>query len=384
MLPIAIPGPITAVSLTDALGMNIEPLVFTPLIWCLRRQPTALGIVAAIGFLNREFTAYAVAALVAVDLLRDRSAALWRERLVAVVAFAITWTVVAIARDYSSWLGPGTTFMSFPDDTGSIGVAMSALCLEPASMGHDLWQFAGRVLPIQLGVGEERLLSVGIPSGLVQGYAPMWPALAAVVAFGTARGVWRALREGPSPATWFGLFLVLTGLQAIVVYGASRCGNVSIHTLRYTLLSLLVPAGAAVLAFERERRWSIRLGVGGIVIACAALSASTHARLAAQFIAAPPVSDYRRLADYLDETGIRYLETDYWTGYHVAFLTAERVKARTDFERIHEYTLAVAAHPDQTFVARRTRDGGCPGGVTVAEWDVCGPGVGSSARADTR
>ena len=82
-LPVALPGPMTAADLTDALGMNIEPLFFAILLWRWRTWPAALGITAAVAMKNREFTLYALAALVTLDLLRyaiDRVPALARWR----------------------------------------------------------------------------------------------------------------------------------------------------------------------------------------------------------------------------------------------------------------------------------------------------------------
>ena len=64
--------------------MNIEPLLFAILLWRWRAWPVGLGITAAVAMKNREFTIYALAALVTLDLIRyaiDRIPALarWRE-----------------------------------------------------------------------------------------------------------------------------------------------------------------------------------------------------------------------------------------------------------------------------------------------------------------
>jgi hypothetical protein len=37
---------------------------------------------------------------------------------------------------------------------------------------------------------------------------------------------------------------------------------------------------------------------------------------------------------YLDVHKIQSIRTDYWTGYHVAFLTGERVRPLTEFARV--------------------------------------------------
>src|SRR5690606_659053 len=143
-----------------------------------------------------------------------------------------------------------------------------------------------------------------------------WVPLVAVLAFGVGRGVWRACREGPSAATWLGLFLVMVGAQAVLVYALTRCGNASFFTTRYMLLSVFIPACALVLALERERRVLAR---GAVIGSCAAwfgVVAAGHVAVLRGFIAEPPVGSYRQLADYLVAHDISYIEADYWIGYH--------------------------------------------------------------------
>jgi hypothetical protein len=374
ILPFALPGPGTAGELTDALGMNIEPLLFTAVFWHLRQRPVPFGVVAAIATLNREFTLYALAALAAVEVLRDRRWLLdWRPRVVAIVAFALTWSAVGLLKQYSTPYGPGTTFDRMAASGDNLGLAASFLCAEPDAIARDVRAVAGRLLPLQLGLGDEPLLSragAGGPSWLRR---LLWPLVAALLLFGVARGLLRAWRHGATPATWFGLYLVLTGAQSVIVYATLRCGHIGVGNLRYTLLALLAPVGAVALALERERLRAVRAAfVVGIGL-WAGVCAVNHARFWHALVVAPLPAEHRQLAEYLLSHGHHYVITDYWTGYHVAFLTAERIKPLTDFDRVAEYALAVRANRDRAVEVRRRRDERCAGAVEIADWYVCLP-----------
>jgi hypothetical protein len=417
-LPLALPGPMTSADLTDALGMNIEPLLFAVLLWRWRTWPVGLGIAAAVAMKNREFTIYALAALVTLDLIRyaiDRIPALarwresgesrdwgespgesptesstvtptatttavdwprfWRGRAVAAVCFAIAWAAIGAVKQYSTPFGPGTTFGILADSRDNTAVAASAMCIVPAKMPGDLWAVASKMLPLQLGAGDERHQTARLYAHTIGNYSWLWPPLAIVLVGGIAIGLSRAYRRGPSAATYFGVYLVLIGAQAVLVYALTRCGNVSVFTLRYTLLVLLAPAGAIILALERESRPAIRAIVTVTLIAWASVCAFAHLRLVRDYVNDSPRAAYRELAHYLDSHDIRFIVTDYWTGYHVAYLTRERVKALTDFERIHEYTLAVRANLDRAMDVRRNTnpDQPCAGTLVGGLFCVCPP-----------
>lgn len=372
--PVVLPGPTTARDLTDALGMNIEPLFFTVLLWLLRERPIALGIVAALAVKNREFALYAIAALLIVDVLRDRTAAFWRGRLVALVAFALAWSAVEVLRTFESPLGPGTTFAMTTEAGGNMSVATSAMCIVPAQIPADLWQTASEFLPWQFG-----LLTDPRSTAAVYGVQPLsalwlWPLLAAALAAGVAAGIARAWRRGPTQATWLGLYLVGVGVQSVLVYATTRCGHVSPHTARYTLLSLLVPVGALLLAVERgEPRSALRVGLVAVATAWIGVCALGVGTEVYALVKADPHGSYSGLARYLDRQGVQYIVSDYLTGYNVAFLTGERIKARTNFERVRDYTLAVDANRDRAVLIRRANEEPCAGGVLVSGFYVCPP-----------
>lgn len=371
--PVVLPAPSATQDLTNALGMNIEPLFFALLLWWLREKPVALGIVAAIAVKNREFAVYAVSALLIVDVLRDRSAALWRGRAVALVAFAVTWAAVEGLRAYSSPLGPGTTFAMMTGSGDNMAVATSSMCIEPALIPRDLWRTAMRFLPWQFGLTTDPR-SVAAAYGVQPLTAAwLWLPLIGVLMAGTLAGIVRAWRSGPSSMTWFGLYLIGVGLQAVMVYGATRCGHVSAYTARYTLLSLLIPAGALALTLEREPSRVLRGVVAGVAMIWIAVCAAGHGSLVYALVQAQPRGAYKQLAEYLEARDVRFIVTDYWIGYNVAFLTGERVQALTDFERVHDYTLAVQANLDRAVEVRRVSGARCEGAAVVAGFYVCPP-----------
>jgi len=58
---LAPPG--TAAMLVEASGVNIEPFLYTLLIWLTRRRPGWCGAIFAVGFMQREFTLYSLLGL---------------------------------------------------------------------------------------------------------------------------------------------------------------------------------------------------------------------------------------------------------------------------------------------------------------------------------
>ena len=72
-LPFIMPTPVVAGSFLQTLGSSgVEPLLYVLFLWMLRARPFAFGALLVFGFLHREFTTYALPALVAVHAA-DRS-----------------------------------------------------------------------------------------------------------------------------------------------------------------------------------------------------------------------------------------------------------------------------------------------------------------------
>jgi len=108
--PFAMAPFITSAHLVEAQGGNVEPFLWVLVIWVLRDRPPWLGIVLGIAFLNREFTIYAVPALLAVQMMqsRGRVPSLVRPWLITAVCFAIVLVVVSMLKPHADLLGPGT------------------------------------------------------------------------------------------------------------------------------------------------------------------------------------------------------------------------------------------------------------------------------------
>src|SRR3954452_20675290 len=92
-----------------AQGGIVEPFVWVVILWMLRRRPLWFGVVLAIGFRNREFTAYAVPALLVVEIGGgDFGVARLRQWLAPAVMFMIVWHGVEARKPFADLLSPGT------------------------------------------------------------------------------------------------------------------------------------------------------------------------------------------------------------------------------------------------------------------------------------
>ena len=112
--PFAMAPFITSAHLVEAQGGNVEPFLWVLVIWVLRDRPPWLGIVLGIAFLNREFTIYAVPALLAVQMMqsRGRVPSLVRPWLITAVCFAIVLVVVSMLAYYGHGKGMRTTLVT--------------------------------------------------------------------------------------------------------------------------------------------------------------------------------------------------------------------------------------------------------------------------------
>ncbi len=354
-----VPPPGTTRLLLEANGGNIEPFLYVLLLWVFRRRPVSFGVILAIGFLNREFTAYGLSALLILEATEGslfRPANLQR-KLLAAVSFIATFQLLQLPKQYGSAAGPGTAVASVTSP-GNFQEVLNRACWEPAGVPTWLAETFTTQLARLFADGHEGLwLLVG--SMLLFAFARI-----SLSSFGNQKRRWRGELQ-------FGTYLLLVGLQATIVHAALRCGEVSL--LRYSLLALLGPVGlsAAYLKVETSRRF--RAGILFIISVWTLVSLADHTRFASAHSRA--AADPRRvLADYLVSNGIRYGKSDYWTAYHVTFISKEQViLASTDFIRIRKYQRIVDAHSDEavTITSRQ-----CQGGTEVVpgRYYVCPPG----------
>ena len=113
--------PFTSAHLVEAGGGNIEPFLYVLLLWPVRNRPFLFGALLAVGFLNREFTIYAVVVLLAGQLIARQllQTAMLRHWLLAFVAFVVVWDGVNALRPYADLNGPGTRGGLVPGFGGS-------------------------------------------------------------------------------------------------------------------------------------------------------------------------------------------------------------------------------------------------------------------------
>ncbi len=375
--------PTLASELLTAVGGNSEPFVYVLLLWLVRARPVIFGAIFIVGFLNREFTAYAVSALIAIEALQGR---LWqrenlRYKTIALIVIAAGWEIARMLRMGADVMGPGTAPGIQEPALSNTNVAVGFLCqdLHWARVAENLTSVATTQMATIVGVAPFELINVNIIGSVSQGLAGLWPVFAvAMIAALTRLGwlgvqAWRARNAEPGDrwsGAWFSLYLALIGAQAGIVYAVSRCEALTPYTLRYALLLVLVPIAITATYLAVERRAVGRTLMIVFVLIWAAVSVRSHAQLLAPYLGPdPPPNEYRRLTDELTSRGIRYVWSDYWTAYMIDFLSDEGVIATsTGYMRVAEYDEAVARHAAEAVVVSREP---CEGGERIRRWYLC-------------
>jgi hypothetical protein len=250
--------------------------------------------------------------------------------------------------------------------------ATATLCVSPEQMPRDVAMVATRLLPFQYGLSSADWTAAGYPGAPPPDVSRLWWPFVTLLMLAIASGGWRAWRDGPSEMSWFGAYLVMVGITAVAVYASTQCGRVGLGNLRYMLQSLFIAAGAAVLLLDREQRRAIVTSAAVLFLAWAGWNGYGHATLIRTFLSSPPERGYAQLARYLDDHDIRFVVTDYWVGNHVSFLTGERVRSWSFFNRVHEHALAVDAHREDAVEVRPASAGPCDRAVRVGGFYVCG------------
>jgi hypothetical protein len=362
----ALAPPLTTASLIEA-GANIGPFLYVPLLWFLRGRPLWFGLVLGVGVLNREFTIYAVPALLAGDLVSR--AMFRRERvrfwLIAAVATFATWQGIQGLKPYSDMMGPGTRGQLIAGDPGSqMGNIRDRVAIVPSELPGRVRTMLWEHLP---GLWGLRRLPDAIAS---QGRRWMFWPVAGALALAFSRSVWlrcRAARAHAPVRDGFAWYLSGVGALAVVAYVLTRPADGVVH--RYLLLTLLLPIGLTALHLAHEtRRWLSALTVA-VAVLWAAASGVDHWQQVTRYWGGREPNETRDLARALEARQIRVAEANYWLAYKVTFLTKERIKvASTDVVRIDEYQrLARAAGSHLVLIADRP----CTGGTPVSLWFLC-------------
>lgn len=364
-----LPAPGTAAHFLDASGGNVEPLLYALLVWTTRRRPVLGGVIFAIGFLHREFTVYAILALLAIEggrgILFTRHGA--RRRAVMLAVSAGVWAAVLLLRFIASPMGPGSAFRG-DAARSNVQELSTRFCVDLSTVPTALAGMFAQHWPRLFGVQRQPLLDFSIASTLWQGANFGGIVLAAMVLMAIL-GIGRGLA---TQRRWHGdydfcAYLVLVGVLSAAGLVLARCGHVEV--MRYDLLSVLGVIGVGA--------WCLRAAPGRglrgvwIVLACGtvAIGASASARLLQEYLTVRHVGAKRLIARQLEVRGVRYATSDYWLAYSLTFLTNERViVASEDFIRIDAYQRMVDQHRDEAVRVSRSP---CPGGEPAAGVYLC-------------
>lgn len=358
--------PVTARSLIEA-GANIGPFLYVPLLWMWRRFPLRWGVVLAVGFLHREFTIYALPALLLADVLssgRSREAQV-RQWLVGLTVALACWQGIQALKPYADLMGPGTR----GELIGGFGGSQGGNIADRVSLAPSEWPERIRTMFIENLPRLYGTRRVAEPSA-TQGHDWMqWP-LALALAAAATRALWlsRTWRDGNRAA--FGWYLAGVGATAVAAYIATRPSGGMVD--RYLLLTLFLPVGIAAVLLALEPHARVRHALVALLVVWSVNSAVDHTRLLARYLPGTESNEIRDLADGLVARGIVVAEADYWRAYKLTFLARERVKVGSiDFIRIEEYRrLADGQGP----ALIRIEEHPCEGGEPLSLWYLCPAG----------
>lgn len=330
--------PFTSILLIEANGCNIEPFLYVPLLWMLRDRPLWFGAVLGVGFLNREFTIYAVPVLLAVQLLtgtlfqRDRL----RTWLVAAAVFLAVTQAVDALKPFADPMGPGTRGQLVRGSGGSVVGNLSArMEFGPGDLVPRSRLMLMDYFPRQIGL--HAIDSATAPQGREWLFWPIGGLLLVALAR-VALLTWTSRRAVWAPkATAFAWYLAGVGALSAIGYIVSRPPEYGLVD-RYMLLTLYGPVGVLGLLLALEPRVWLKRTAVALMIVWAGVSAMDHGRLFARYWRGGEPDSMQELADALVARGITVAAAPYWRAYRATFLARERVKiASTDFNRIEEY-----------------------------------------------
>ena len=370
-LPFIMPTPGAGGHLLELAGSCVEPFVYVLLLWSLRRRPFAFGALLTVAYLHREFTIFAVPALVLVEVGRP--------------AF---WTRANLAR--GGWALAGAALAWLVVDDVRMHVAGAPLAVQAASLrgqmcvtGPELAQRARAMIteavPILFGARPLPLARLRMNSAVVAGSSVVgWLVAAALATIvvrllaGRRRGPANPSGAAPSHDGGFGMYLAWVGGFTACAYPLS-CSIVpgGPPLLRYLPLAILLPVGCCATFLQRERSQALRTLVVSVFVLWAGANLRDNVRVIRGALAEPPGSEHRVLVDYLIGQRIRYARAIYWDAYVVDFLSGERViTASIDVIRIPEYQKLVDEH---AYAAVNLERLPCTGARRIASWCITGP-----------
>lgn len=372
--PFALAPVITSAHLVEAQGGNPEPFLWVLIAWMLRARPLALGAAMALAFLHREFSLYALPALLLIQVVeaRGRVLPLVRPWVLTGFAFVVVFQGVNALKPHADLMGPGSVGQPVSAGTsqGNVALLVARADVKPAALPQRFRALAVEYVPMMVGLAGFRPYMISIGSDAHVGWSELLPFTALVAG---VLAVWLLVdlaRRRPPGAVAFPIYLAIVGVEAAVVYALTR--DLSIYTFRYGLLALFLPVAFFALVLQPTRPALLR-GAGAALcglLAAAALVDHVTVIQRAQF--APPPDRFVPLAARLEARGVRLARAGYWRSYVVSFLTQERVKvASNELQRIREYqVLADEASEGVVTIQETPCDGQRPVEV-VGPWHIC-------------
>jgi len=334
------------------------------------------GVVLAIGFRNREFTAYAIPPLLAVEWLAgEMTGVRLRQWLAAAVMFVIGWQAVEALKPFADLLGPGTLGQLVGGFAGSqIANLVQRADFDPAGMIPR----AQRLLPeiFRWFAGAQQIdtaLPIATPRWLAWIAAALLVAalvrLVIVLARNCGAPAGRAATPLQAPARTCGFALYVSGVGALALLSFVASKPVLVGYSRYALLGLLFPMGLVAGLLSLDRSSFARTVTAAVVALWVGFIATEHVLVVSRYIRDPPANQRRTIVDQLLADGVSTARGGYWQAYVLTFVAHEQVRiASRDFVRILEYQEAFdrdAAH------AATLSEVPCPGGRYVGGLYIC-------------
>lgn len=343
-LPLVVPPLLVGTRLMEAMGGNVEPLLYTLLLWRLREHLWGFAAVLAFGVVHRELTVYAGAALLVLDITTSHRGvrAIAGRWAVAAALVVVAASAVDALRPFGAMYGPGSVARATREDISVADAVGAQICIVPSR-----WPSRGRLVVTE----HLRLLVGGLPgpnwplgvnSGMGNGDPGLGPWVLALTTVALLAGV-AARRSGPAaaaagiPAAAFAWYLVLTGGLSIAGYWLVACSQVTVASAHYDLLAIYVPVGALLAGLGLPRP-TVRAGLVTATLLWAALSFDDYRALAREVANGRWPNPRGEAARALAAMGDRALWGEFRLAYVVTFLAAERVTvASTSFHRVDRY-----------------------------------------------
>jgi hypothetical protein len=356
---------VVAGQLLETAGACVEPFVYVLLLWRLRPRPLAFGAMLAVGFLHREFTIFAVPALVIVEAASGATLDRDNLRRLGWIAggFAMVWIVVDAIKLHQAGLSLGLQASSLAGQ----------MCMTPTELQGKAATVFTQALPVLYGGTFTHLLDFRMNTALNAGSATIGWMIALSLAGMFLRVTWLwSRRPRFDSADAFFVYLALIGVFTAAAYPLS-CNIIPGQPplLRYLLLGLLLPVGCFGAFMRRETSRVLRTLAALVFLVWGAANLVDNVRLIRASAADPPANEHRVIADYLVQHQIRYARAIYWDAYAIDFLARERViVSSVDVIRIPAYKHLVDEHNSSAYNLPRVP---CSGGPQIASWCVQPP-----------